>query len=461
DQITNQARLSLDGQMIQETISSDYLLTSGTIYIGCNEDQSQPWSGLLDELSFWLRPLSKREMAQLHMQVGHTFTVALNNDTQTPKRELSIRDAKWSERYESQSAGGSAYVDEDGQEVEVDGDAVESYDEVGVFEPYWRKTKDGYVQFNSDTSKSKEGYITVDLSITQIDLVGCTDPDACNFDGAHAPQPGISETESNAQLCHYPDANAHSNRCWTEDADALQNGAMSLAVDLNSDGDAFPEYDLNEGKLSPERNGCQDPTACNFDDHATDDYPMFTGWDHLGVSGDSRFFITRDAMARDEAIALATEHGCTLAQLDDENEALMVGFKSNWTEAWTDIPLTLDIEGVGFTLLGSVSGKSYYYSTAANNPRTLEHTRHQSWNRIRRHLVQIESSTENSEILGLLQSAQNAPERLWLGITDRPDAAFGEGQWNHMRDDSGLAADAYLNWVIDPNTLSTPQHVIP
>ena len=24
-------------------------------------------------------------MAQLHMQVGHTFTVALNNDTQTPK----------------------------------------------------------------------------------------------------------------------------------------------------------------------------------------------------------------------------------------------------------------------------------------------------------------------------------------------------------------------------------------
>ena len=26
-----------------------------------------------------------------------------------------------------------------------------------------------------------------------------------------------------------------------------------------------------------------------------------------------------------------------------------------------------------------------------------------------------------------------------------------------MRDDSGLAADAYLNWVMNPNTLSTPQ----
>ena len=186
------------------------------------------------------------------------------------------------------------------------------------------KTKDGFIQFDSDTSKATKGYITVEFNRPPSTLWGARQR---RLQRLGTPQPGMTEEESNEELCHYPDPNSHSNRCWNETGDANQSGSMQLAVDLNSDDDAFPEYNKNSSTLTPERNGCQDPDACNYDDHATDDYPMFTGWDHLGVSADSRFFITREAMTRAEAETLATAHGCTLAQLNDENEALMVGFK--------------------------------------------------------------------------------------------------------------------------------------
>ena len=454
----NTARLSLDGQMVTGQINTDYGVSSGTVYLGQDPNGTSIWTGLLDEFSIWNRPLSKKEFANLHMHVGQKIIVELPRDGEST-RIASVRDYLWSERFEMTTASSQ---ESDGQVT------TEVIDDIGSYASFCRNTAEGYVELNADPQDNTSppitqlGYSSYTVNPTAVYHYGCQDPDACNYDAtAIQLNPEFENVDAqNAVYCMYPDQNDHSKRCWNADntQDREFKHPMSLPVALNSDGDGFAEFDLGTFTLKPERNGCKDATACNYDQESTDSYPMFTGLDMIGVSDSSRFFITPYAMTRAEAQILATANQSHIATLSDVREALMVGFKSNWTEAWVNEPDTLQINGMLFEKLGSNGQSSYFISKEAQNPYNLELHHTATWNRVRPHLLKVTSEVESNAIATMM--SQKSIDRAWLGFSDKPDTSYGEGNWNHLSDTTSAQLDSWNNWVMDPDTLQSPPHLI-
>ena len=141
---------------------------------------------------------------------------------------------------------------------------------------------------------------------------------------------------------------------------------------MDSDGDGVCEFDIDNIIKNREINGCVDPSACNFEPEATDNYPMFTGWTHLGSSDSTRFFITPDSLTLAEAQAQAALWGAHLATISNDREAVMTGFRSEWTNAWVDAPETISFVGYTFESAGTAQGKWYYVSTTDDSPARIQ-----------------------------------------------------------------------------------------
>ena len=121
-----------------------------------------------------------------------------------------------------------------------------------------------------ETALNYDANATEDAGNCVLPVPGCTDPTACNYDVLATTNDGSCDFEScygclNENACNYDAGALYSDaaECVFADANACESCEGGAVVLNDADGDGVCDAD--------EVSGCQDATACNYNEAATDD----------------------------------------------------------------------------------------------------------------------------------------------------------------------------------------------
>ena len=121
-----------------------------------------------------------------------------------------------------------------------------------------------------ETALNYDADATEDAGNCVLPVLGCTDPTACNYDASANTNDGSCDFEScygclNENACNYDAGALYSDaaECVFADANACESCEGGAVVLNDADGDGVCDAD--------EVSGCQDATACNYNEAATDD----------------------------------------------------------------------------------------------------------------------------------------------------------------------------------------------
>ena len=127
-----------------------------------------------------------------------------------------------------------------------------------------------------DNDADNDGYCDLGSGIAPEEIEGCKKPSACNYDATPT-------TDVNNTLCTFVDGVC----------DTCENG---IVIDNDSDNDGF--CDLGSGIVPEEIEGCQDASACNYMEAATDpaDCIIATGCESCsGETDGTGYIVDNDA----------------------------------------------------------------------------------------------------------------------------------------------------------------------
>ena len=379
-------------------------LPTSDFALGGKIDGSSTWDGVIDDIAIWNRALTFGEAASMHKQEGARYL-------HTP--------------------------------------ILDDYDRSSV--TFLTNNEKTTIDSRFDGQMIEREMNVIAISHNAVADYGCTDPDGFNFSTR-----AIVDTSSflgfapavDSVRCEFE--GPMGNRIWTPDED-LSKMTASLAILVDSDDDGV----LDENEIS----GCMDPTACNYNPLATDDYPNYSFLDylHIGATDSTRLYISRKPVEWDAAIEDADSLGGHIATIHSIEEAMTVATRTGFADTIALAPAdTLYISGYKFITIGEFGPSRYYVSmTDSLSMYDWEHSPQVRWPQLQSNLVVINSSEENDALTTLLDDA--GLDRAWLGLTDDDKIGIGEGNWTFLRDSSLLGS--YTSWAeepvdTDPNFLS-------
>ncbi|MCH1574657.1 MAG: hypothetical protein L7S67_00120, partial [Flavobacteriales bacterium] len=389
DEKDNSVEVFLNGRL-QDFMLLDTTTTHGLFPMSIGmEENGVKWTGMLDDIAVWERALTYGEASSLHMTEGARFKVEpLPNNDNRSTISFTVYDIH--EAYSSPLDGELAF-----QERNV-------------------------------------------LSVTHnaIEDLGCIDRQAANFRllSLEDSNPDMPSPEDYAALyCAYDSA---SSEIWVPnyDRERLQE---AININLDSDKDGVPD--------SEELNGCSDPEACNYYADATDNYANYTFLDylHISASDSARFYVSRDTVSWDQAVADAATLGGHIATLSSLEEAFTIAERTSFTTLIaTDVAQSIVIGGHTFVLFGEADSSRYYRSTTDTlNLHDWQHHSGIRWEQIVPNLLTVDDAAENAALVELM--IEEEVDKIWINANDEEWVGIGEGNWTSMKDGTPMPYDNF------------------